>query len=208
MAVMKARALALAALALMAVCAAAQGPGAGTFPSDCASMAALSDDALQRVYAQLASSTTHTPPAGCFRGCVLPGHGSSLGAPLMQLGGLWNGKCFGTSGALTNFASSGAPQMTGTIRGSYAMGSSLSSSAGPAVLIRYPADDVLEDVGTALVTGGFAGTGAARLADMLDEVRGPMADGVTWLGATFVNSTAGDGQLVPHAALWFALRQM
>jgi hypothetical protein len=35
-----------------------------------------------------------------------------------------------------------------------------------------------------------------------------MADGVTWLGATFVSSTAGTGQLVLHAALWFSLRQM
>ena len=206
MAAMPARALALAALAVMALCAAAQAPV--TFPSDCAAMAAQSDDALQRVYTQLATSTTRTPPAGCFRGCVLPGHGSAVGAPLMQLGGLWNGKCFGTSGALTNFASSGAPQMTGTIRGSYTMGSSLSQCPGPAVLIRYPADDFIADVGTAILTGGFAGTGAARLADMLDEIRGPMADGVTWLGVTFVNSTAGDGQLVPHAALWFALRQM
>jgi hypothetical protein len=164
----KARALVLAltALAAMALCATAQ----GGFMDDCAALAGQSDDDLQRAYAQLAAVTKRTPPAGCFRGCVLPGHGSAVGAPLMQLG-LWNGKCFNASGALTNFAFAGAPEVSGTIRGSYAMGSSLSQSPGPAVLIRYPADDQVANIGTALLTAGFAGTGANRLADMLDEIR-------------------------------------
>ena len=205
---MHARALVLA-LAAMALGAGAQDTtGVRAFATDCTAMATHSGDALQRVYAQLASSTLRAPTAGCYRGCVRPGHGSAMGAALMQLGGLWSGKCFDSDGSLTNFASSAAPQATGTIRGTYAIGSSLSASPGPAVLIRYPPDDQLADLGTAILTGRFAGTGASRLADFLDEVRGPSADGVTWLGVTLVNGTADGGQQVPHAALWFALRRM
>ena len=84
-------------------------------------------------------------------------------------------------------------------------GTSLSAGGGPALLLRYPSDGVeavAQSAATALLTGGYQGTGARQLSDFLDEAR-PLGDG-WWLGITY---TTREEAAEPNQALWFALRQ-
>jgi hypothetical protein len=118
-------------------------------------------------------------PRGCVDGCILFGHGSAgLLAPNLE-GTLWSGKCFHPSGVVQNYGWAASPQLTASMVGSYAHGDSLApggEDAGAdargnvAVLVRYPPGGA-QNVGAALFTGGFAGTGASDLSDFLDELR-------------------------------------
>jgi hypothetical protein len=125
------------------------------------------------------SSLPLRAPRGCVDGCILFGHGSAgLLAPNLE-GRLWSGKCFHPGGVVQNYGWAAAPQLSASIVGTYAPGDSLApgeeggagSSGNPAaMLVRYPQGGV-QNVGAALFTGGFMGTGASDLSDFLDELR-------------------------------------
>jgi hypothetical protein len=118
-------------------------------------------------------------PRGCVDGCILFGHGSAgLLAPNLE-GTLWSGKCFHPSSVVQNYGWAASPQLTASMVGSYATGDSLApggedagadARGNAAVLVRYPPGGA-QNVGAALFTGGFAGTGASDLSDFLDELR-------------------------------------
>ncbi len=108
------RACAALLLALLA-CAHAWGvAGAASFVQDCNTLTMQSDAALDAAYAASSGNVT-LPPQGCYRGCILTGHGSALTAPVLQ-NSFWSGKCFRPDGTLFNFATGAAPTWTPTVR--------------------------------------------------------------------------------------------
>ena len=90
-------------------------PAWAGFAADCATLASMSDAQLDALYASASSIVSLPVEGACYAGCILPGHGSALMAPAMQLS-FWSGKCFKAKGAVVNFANPAVPNLTPTVR--------------------------------------------------------------------------------------------
>lgn len=181
-------------------------PATATYPA-CSTLASYTDTQLIDLYNSPAAKVI-LPTPGCYDGCVLPGHGTSGTQVHNNLEStLWAGKCFHADGSVANFMDKRNPVYSSSVVGVYKAGASVLPPYNSTVLIRYP--DGVQTLAAAGLTGGFSGTGAHVLGDLLDEMKLVNINGESvYLGYTYV---ATPDQLKagvkPSTALLFLLKR-